>query len=406
MNVYVRHLAQALAAAGHHVDLVTLWRRVEHPHQSPSQRPWTWSQLADGLRLLEITLPQTVDATKDELPAHLDLITETVESAYRHAGDVKPDVVHSHYWLSACVGASLAETWGVPAVATLHTTALAKNQRAGADEAQEPQARADGEAAIIRQAAGIVVNTESEGESLVELYGASAHTIRVIAPGVDTAIFHPVPDPGRHASTNEDDHQPGADPSSAKERAFTIGFAGRLQSLKGPQILVQAVSALQSVRPHVTLRLWLAGVGPTAFTEHLHQLIEQHGLEGVTELTGSISVQELAQRFRDSDVVAVPSSSETFGLVALEAQACGTPVVATDVDGLRHAVEDGVTGWLVPDRTPTTWAEALACIADDAEEREKRGRAAAQRAQKFSWEANALTHAHYYRQLLAQRAVG
>lgn len=391
--MYVRQLADALVKLGHRVDLVTLWRRAEHPHETAPQSLWTWSELGNHLHLLEITLPQTVDATKNELPEHLGLIANTVQAAYRDIGQETPDVVHGHYWLSAVVALMLAQDWDVPAVATFHTTALAKNQRAGVDEAPEPQLRADAERTVLQEAAGIVVNTDTEARALIELYGAAPETVKVIAPGVDTTVFHPAPEPG----------EPGVAPSPApEEQSFTIGFAGRLQALKGPHILISAVHALRQDRPELAPQVWIAGVGPQQFTADLESSIRDGHLEDVVKLVGSISVGELAQRFRNSDVVAAPSSSETFGLVALEAQACGTPVVATDVDGLRHAVVDGETGWLVPERSAAAWAKTLAEVAADPEERERRGKAAAGRAQRFSWSANARAHVQLYADLRAR----
>lgn len=384
MNVYVRHLADSLVDLGHQVDLITLWRAAEHPRQAAPDSVTQCSQVRSGLRLLEVVLPQTIHATKEQMATHLDAIIDGVTASYESTETSPPDVVHGHYWLSAVVALKLAQAWQVPAVNTFHTTALAKNQRAGSGETAEPPARVDGEAAAIRDGAAVITNTTSEAQDLQRLYGAASDRVHVIPPGVDISIFHP------------DDDASSAPDTPAEERAFVIGFAGRLQALKGPQVLVQALSLIHSEQPKMAVRAWIAGVGSPEFTTELKTQITDSGLTDSVELMGSIPVTELAARFRSSDVVVVPSSSETFGLVALEAQACGTPVVATDVDGLRHAVEDGVTGWLLPDRSPGTWAQALVEIAADPQERQRRAVAAAHRARGFSWEATANAHVNVY----------
>lgn len=385
MNVYVRHLADSLTDLGHRVDLITVWRASEHPDELVPEAEAQWSQIRPGLRLLEVVLPQTVRATKEQMAQHLEAITQTIRETYASTAGSAPDVVHGHYWLSAVVALELAQAWQVPAVNTFHTTALAKNQRAGSGETAEPVARVDGESTAIRDSSAVITNTTSEAHDLQRLYGASPSAVQVIPPGVDISIFHP------------DDDAPPVPDTPTEERAFVIGFAGRLQALKGPQVLVEALGLIHAEHPDTATQAWIAGVGSPDFTADLRARIADAGLTDSVELMGSIPVTELAARFRSSDVVVVPSSSETFGLVALEAQACGTPVVATDVDGLQHAVEDGVTGWLLPDRSPRTWAQALVEIAADPLERQRRAVAAANRAQKFSWEATASAHVNLYR---------
>ncbi|KAA9395157.1 glycosyltransferase [Kocuria coralli] len=380
MNVYVRHLAEALTVLGHSVDLVTLWRSSEHPGERAPADPVTFSSLAPGLRLVTVSLPGTRAASKDGLARELPAIASALLDGYTREGAGRPDVVHGHYWLSLIVGRQLARAWAAPLVATFHTTARAKNARAGEGEAPEPAIREAGEQRVIDGAGAVVVNTTAEERALAELYGADTARVHVIPPGVDTTVFHP-----------------GS--GSATERPFTIGFAGRLQALKGPDILVKALSLMRRGPDPVDARLWIAGVGSSGFTRDLEALIRSLSLTEAVETTGSVPVVELARRFRDSDVVAVPSSSETFGLVALEAQACGIPVVATAVDGLSAAVADGETGWLLADRRPETWAAALTRIARDPVERERRAGSASCRARGFSWQHTAEAHQRLYLQL-------
>ncbi|MDO4254006.1 MAG: glycosyltransferase [Kocuria sp.] len=379
MNVYVKHMAKALTALGHSVDLITLWRHSEHVGESVPTNTWAWSSPAPRLHVLDVALPETIHAPKEHLPDHVQAMAHAVHVAYQEDHRPLPEVIHSHYWLSAAVGISLARLWGIPAVTTLHTTALAKNQRAGNGEVPEPQRRVDTERQLIHDSDALVVNTPAEAHDLARLYDASAQKVRVIPPGVDTTVFHPY-----------------RDRTTAPPRPFSIGFAGRLQALKGPQVLVQALAALRRNHPDLDARVWIAGVGSPEFTEELSAIIRDHGLTQAVDMLGAIAPHELAQRFRDSSVVAVPSSSETFGLVALEAQACGCPVVATDTDGLRYAVQDGVTGWLLPDRHPATWANAFARIAQHPDDLMRRADAAVQRAQDFSWDATARAHCQLY----------
>lgn len=394
MNVYVRHLTESLVASGHAVDLITLWRAAEHPGHTPPVAPVNVAELEPGLRLITVTLPNTTHAGKDDLARAIPTVAAALAEATAQGLLAAPDVLHGHYWLSAAAARALADRWRIPLVATFHTTARAKNTRAGAGEHDEPAVREIGEAQIIDSAQAVVVNTAAESADLQRLYAAAPEKLHVIAPGVDLGVFHPGAEPLSEPKS-----------SLASERPFTIGFAGRLQPLKGPQILVEAVARMRCAADPLDVRLWLAGVGQREFTHMLHGRLKDLELELDLELTesvefaGSLPVTELAQRFRDADVVAVPSSSETFGLVALEAQACGTPVVATAVDGLHVAVEDGQTGWLVPDRSPLTWAGVLREIAADPAEVRRRGERAAQRARQFSWAANAQTHTELYRSL-------
>ena len=371
MNVYVRHLAQGLAAAGHTVDMAVLDRGAD----ALSSTGVRTDQVADGVRLLTVSLPGARGAAKEQLPR----LTRPFAEALRGALPV-PDVVHAHYWLSGNAGRDLADAWAVPLVLSLHTTARAKNLRAQAGEVREPEARAAAEAELVARAAATVVNTAAEARQMVELYGADPSRLAVVSPGVDPAVFHPVP-------------RNGPRPSRAP---LQVLFAGRLQALKGPQILVEAAARARELEPARDLELTVAGVGPADFVESLRRRICDLGLAQSVDLPGALPPAELAERMRRADVVAVPSSSETYGLVALEAQACGTPVLATDVDGLRNAVQDGVTGRLLPDRDPRTWARALHELAGAPDALAGLGTAAARRAGGFSWARTARDTAVVY----------
>lgn len=407
MNVYVWHLARALAQAGWLVDMATLDRDPSH---AEGVHP---SDLAPGIRLLTVSLPGAATAPKQDLPRFTEPFGRTLAHFY-NGDDAAPRVLHAHYWLSAVAGLELAEHLHAPLVLTLHTSAAAKNLRAGADEAPEPREREDAERRIISRACRTVVNTPVEGRQLVELYAADPARIAVIPPGVDPTEFHPAPqDPtsqsiqpvavpraGGHTTVRPGSGPDAASPTPAeppgRPEPFTVLCAGRMQPLKGQQVLVRALGQLRRTHPETPVRLVLAGTGSPDFLDGLRELAGAEGVAGDVVFCGSLPRPELARLMGSVDAVAVPSSSETFGLVAVEAQACGTPVLATDVDGLRHAVRDGETGRLVPGRDPAVWAEALHRAAADPTAWRAMSQAAARRARELTWDDVAGQHVRAY----------
>ncbi|HST73656.1 MULTISPECIES: glycosyltransferase [Kocuria] len=383
MNVYVRHLAEGLVAAGHTVDMAVLDRSPAAP-AAPGLRTRI---VGPGLRLLTVTLPGAAGADKEDLPRFVDCFAAVLGSV-----DRRPDVVHAHYWLSGAAGRQVAEAWGVPLVLSLHTTARAKNLRAARGEGSEPEARAAAETELIARADLTVVNTDTEATQMVELYDADPERLAVVAPGVDLRVFHPPHGPADRPG-GPADGQPGP---GTPGRPLRLLFAGRLQALKGPQVLVEALALLPGLAPGLAVELEIAGVGAPGFAARLRERVRSLGLGGAVSFAPALPAPELAERMRRADLVAVPSSSETFGLVALEAQACGTPVLATDVDGLRVAVLDGVTGRLVADRSPAAWARAVADLAREPGALRRAGGAAAYRARAYSWERTAQITAGLY----------
>lgn len=377
MNVYVRQLAGALVDAGHTVDMATLDRGTGAPRTAGVQV----TGIREGLRLLTVSLPGAAGAVKEELPHLTSAFADVLRG---HAP--RPDVVHAHYWLSGAAGRELADDWGVPLVLTLHTTARGKNLRTRTGEGLEPDSRAAAEAELIGRAEATVVNTCTEALQMVELYDADPARLTVITPGVDLSAFSPA-----LRGHRPDEPRPGT-----PGRPLRLLFAGRLQALKGPHVLIDALAQLRSDAPGLPVELDVVGVGTRGFTTRLRERVHELGLDDVVRFGPALPAPQLAARMRGADLVAVPSSSETFGLVALEAQACGTPVLATDVDGLRTAVLDGVTGRLVPDREPGSWAGAVLELARDPEALARMGAAAARRAREHSWERTALATAAVY----------
>jgi D-inositol-3-phosphate glycosyltransferase len=290
--------------------------------------------------------------------------------------------VHSHYWLSGLAGLAVADSLGAPLVHTMHTMAAVKNARDR--RSAEPEEREAAEQQIASAAGLLIANTPAERQELIDHYAAVADRIEVIAPGVDTEVFTPdgpVDWPGQPA-------------------ALKVLFAGRIQGHKGPQVIIRAVGRLQGQRPQgPSVALHLTGATSGGDDLDLAALIDESGLTDVATTSGPVTAGRLAAMYRAADVVVVPSYSESFGLVALEAQACGTPVLAHRVGGLVHAVDDGVTGRLVDGLDPAVWAAELGRIAADSEAWRSLGPAAAQRARGFSWDVMAARMIEAYESL-------
>lgn len=283
------------------------------------------------------------------------------------------DVVHSHYWLSGQIGLVAAERRGIPLVHTMHTMGRVKNLSLAVGDRAESAGRICAESEIVRLADRLVANTAQERDELVGLYSADADRVEIVHPGVDLEVFRPQP---RAAAR----HRLGL---PADERI--VLFAGRLQPHKGPDVAIEAMARLDA-----TVRLAIVG-GPSGNgTEHPEALAELAAELGVTDrvsMVPPVDQLQLADWYAAADVVCIPSHSESFGLVALEAQACGRPVVAAAVGGLPTAVVDGVTGVLVDGHDPADYAAALATILNDEALRDTMGAKAVIHASGFTWEA-------------------
>jgi D-inositol-3-phosphate glycosyltransferase len=259
----------------------------------------------------------------------------------------------------------------------MHTMAKVKNLLLESGEQPEPRRREEGEQRIVDGATRLIANTGTEAAELVSHYHADADRIDVAAPGVDLDVFTPA---FRSAARAEHGVPPGT---------FHLLFAGRIQRLKGPQVLIRAAALLRSRRPDIDLQLTILGAVSGAKDFDLLSLISAAGLDDVATHHPPVNAPELASWYRSAVVVVMPSYSESFGLVALEAQACGTPVVATRVGGLSRAVFDGRTGLLVDGHKASDWASALESLHDDPETRLDMGRAASVHAQGFGWQRTA-----------------
>ena len=367
MNVYIVETSLRMAARGVEVEIFT--RATSSGHDPVVE-------LAPGVLVRHVQAGPYEGLGKDDLPSQLCAFTAGVLRTEAHHEPGHYDVVHSHYWLSGQVGWLARDRWGVPLVHTAHTLARVKNAALAEGDPPEPMVRVIGEDQVVAEADRLVANTDAETRQLVELYGADPTRTVAIPPGVDLARFTP----GDRAA----DRAALGIPADA----LVLAFVGRIQPLKAPDVLLRAAAELVARTPGLRSRLVvLVAGGPSgsglAEPAALQVLARSLGLDDVVRFLPPVSGTALAGVFRAADVVAVPSHNESFGLVALEAQACGTPVVAARVGGLPVAVADGRSGLLVPGHHATDWADALA---EAARRRAELSRGAVAHARRFSWD--------------------
>ena len=389
MNVYILELSRRLAAAGIEVDIFT---------RATSSRVDPVVRAAPGITVRNIHAGPFEGLGKGELPGQLCTFAREVLRTEAALPLGHYDMVHSHYWLSGQVGALARDRWGVPLVHTMHTMAKVKNGAMAAGDTPEPSARIIGEEQVVEAADMLIASTELEAAQLVELYDADPARVEVIHPGVDLSVFRP-----------RDSH-------AAREHlglpvdAHVVLFAGRLQPLKGPDVLLGAVAGLLAHRPELRSRLVVPVVGGPSGSglehpEALADLAFRLGIDDVVRFVPPVPPAELAVWDAAAAVVAVPSYNESFGLVAAEAQATGTPVVAAAVGGLTTVVVDGETGLLLDTHDPDAWAHALGRVLLDDGLRARLAEGARARSGAFSWEDTAeRTLAVYERARAALRA--
>ena len=374
MNVYVVETARRLARRGVDVEVFT--------RATSSQQPRV-VEMEPGVLVRHVPAGPFEGLSKEDLPGQLCAFAAGVLRAEASRPPGWYDVVHSHYWLSGQVGWLAAERWQVPLVHTMHTMARVKNLSLADGDTAEPAGREIGEAQVVEAADRLVANTDEERDQLVALYGADRERVAVVPPGVDLDRFTPVPQAGRRAARESLGIAPDAN---------LLLFVGRIQPLKAPDVLVRATARLLDRRPDLRPSLVVAVVGGPSGSglrepESLARLVAELGLGDVVRFAPPAAADRLVDWYRAADLVAVPSYSESFGLVALEAQACGTPVVAAAVGGLRETVADGVSGVLVPDHEPGMWADAVASLLDDAPRRRRLSAGAVRHAARYGWDA-------------------
>ncbi|MFB9955975.1 D-inositol-3-phosphate glycosyltransferase [Cellulomonas denverensis] len=376
MNVYIAELSRALARRGATVEIYT--------RATSSTQPDTVPLDGDDERVLvhHVLAGPYEGLDKNDLPGQLCAMTAGVlrSGAHRPAGWF--DVVHAHYWLSGQVGWLAAERWDVPMVATMHTLARVKNATLAPDDTPEPPGREIGEEQVVAAADALIANTAEEAHELVELYDADPATVHVVAPGVDLRTFTPARDEAERMAWRRELGLP-------TDRDVLL-FAGRVQPLKAPDVLVRALGVLRAQGRPVPLLVVLGGPsGRPGALRDLRALAEACGVSDQVWFRPPVARPVLARWLGAADLVAMPSRSESFGLVAVEAQAAGTPVVATAVGGLRSVVADGISGRQVRGHDPARWADAIAALLADPAVRTDWRRAARRVAAGYGWDATA-----------------
>ncbi|MGA4866366.1 D-inositol-3-phosphate glycosyltransferase [Streptomyces lavendulocolor] len=381
MNVYIVELAKRLAAINIEVEIFT---RATTGGLPPAV------ELAPGVLVRHVDAGPYEGLAKEELPAQLCAFTHGVMRAWAGHRPGHYDLVHSHYWLSGHVGWLAAERWGVPLVHAMHTMAKVKNASLARGDTPEPAARVIGETQIVRAADRLIANTAGEADELVRFYEAEPSKVAVVHPGVNLDRFRPAD--GRAAARAR---------LGLPADAFIPVFAGRIQPLKAPDILLRAAALLLEQDPSLRGRMLVPVVGgPSgsglAKPEGLQKLAARLGIADVVRFHPPVDQERLADWFRAASVLVMPSYSESFGLVAIEAQAAGTPVVAASVGGLPVAVRDGSTGYLVRGHDPGDYAAALRRFVADPSLSGRLGEAAARHAGSFGWDTAAAGTADVY----------
>jgi len=371
MNVYVRDLSRELIRRGHRVDVYT---RSQDPGV-----PRISNGLGAGARVIHIPAgpehPYDKRLVYDHLPEFVDGVLAQAE-----ADSVRYDVLHSHYWLSGAAARELRQQWDAPIAHMFHTLGKMKNAVAQRPEEQETARRIKVETEIARFSDLLIAATPVEVEQLVRLYGADPASIRVISPGVDMERFHPIP------------------AVFAKERIALcpdcriILFVGRIEPLKGIHNLLRAIAQVVGERPELREGLIVPIIGgdPDLVREEdemvrLRELRKELGIGDVVTFLGAKDQDTLQYYYSAADVVVMPSDYESFGMVALEAMACGAPVIASDVGGLSFLVQHGRTGYRVPARDPAALADKITRLLTDEGLRRRIGQRAACWAESYAW---------------------
>jgi D-inositol-3-phosphate glycosyltransferase len=385
MNIYVVESAERMAAMGVSVDIFTRRHNPDLPDIV---------ELSPGVRVRHLNIGAN-SATKEELPALIPNISDAFSKVLE---DEKYDVLHSHYWISGKVAMPAAKKFGIPLAHTMHTMARVKNMNLAEGERPEPMIRVQGETQVVAAANALIANTDAEAASLVSLYEACPDNVSVVSPGVDLYTF--TAGSGRKAAREA---------VGLPQDAHILAFVGRIQPHKGPEVLIRAVAEMLNHSPHLRPKLITIIMGGASGSglgevERLKDLVSWLNISDVVRFENPVPRAQIPQWYRAADLVCVPSYSESFGLVALEAQACGTPVVATAVGGLRTAVADGISGVLVDGHDPRAWSSVLARLIQEPQRRVLLSMGAIEHASHFGWDATARGTLDIYDRIIATSA--
>jgi D-inositol-3-phosphate glycosyltransferase len=391
MNVYIVEVSKRLAEAGVEVEIFT--------RTTSSDLPRT-VELAPGVHVRHVNAGPFEGLAKEDLPAQMCAFTQGVLRVEASRPPGFYDLLHSHYWLSGQVGWLAKERWGVPLVHTAHTLAKVKNLQLADGDRAEPKARIIGEEQVVAESDRLVANTPAEARELIDLYAAPLERVSVVEPGVDLDRFRPLPLVARSAGKLAARRR-----LRLPERGHIIAFIGRIQPLKAPDVLINALAEMVAHDPDSAAGTTLVIVGGPSGSglDRPTALIELAGSLGLRDRVLFLPPQagdDLVAVYRAADLVAVPSHNESFGLVALEAQATGTPVVAAAVGGLVTAVRDGVSGVLVNEHSPVAWGRVFDHLLREPHRLSELGRGAVHHARNFSWARTAAGLLDVYREAM------
>lgn len=393
MNVYVRDLTRELGRQGIHVDVFTRSQDEHVPH--------IVHELGYGNRVVHIPAGPEEPRSKSDIPKFIPEFAEGVRMFAEEKG-IQYDVIHSHYWMSGLAAEILSDVWGgIPIVHMFHTLGEMKNRVARSEDEKAGADRLNGERQVLRRVNRIVVATLAEMTQLRFLYRADSQKMSIIPPGVDAEHFYPIP-------SDEAKQYIGLQPEDRM-----ILFVGRIEPLKGVDTLIKAMSCLDTTLTNRERPVHLAIIGgepearPEKMTEEmarLQRMCDDLCMGGMVVFLGKRAQDTLPYYYSAAEVLVMPSLYESFGMVALEAMACGTPVVASEVGGLGYLVQDGVTGYTVPDSEPDLLCERLSGLLGDHELRDQMGGRAAEYAKGYEWGRIAESISRVYEEVLNQHA--
>ena len=389
MNVYVRDLTRMLGVLGIHVDVFTRSQDEHVPH--------VLHDLGYGNRVVHIKAGEEVPLPKQELASHIQQFLDGIEE-FTYRKKLEYDLIHSHYWLSGLAAVKLKTNWGVPFVHMFHTLGVMKRRVAQFDTELEGDYRLIGEKRILEEADRIIAATPAELAQIQWLYQSDTQKIMIIPPGVDLSRFYPI-------SSDEAKEAIGVPPCENM-----VLYVGRIEPLKGLDTLIEAIALLRA-NGHINEAVFcLAVIGGDpdlnsgendAEMIRLKELCRSHGLDKLVTFLGKRDQDTLPYYYSAAEAVVVPSHYESFGMVALESMACGTPVVASQVGGLAYLVQDQKTGYTVPASDVNALADRLSRLVMDKDLRNRLGEQARKVAEEFSWDKIAKQVLDLYRELIS-----
>jgi D-inositol-3-phosphate glycosyltransferase len=387
MNIYVCESAQQMAAQGIALDIFTRRANSDSPDVV---------DLGNGVRVIHLNVGPLDGVTKENLPALIPALSVAFKEAL--SGEAKYDLIHSHYWISGKVAMPVAKDLDIPLVHTMHTMARVKNLNLAEGESPEPMIRVQGESQVVAAVDALIANTDAEAASLVSLYESCPDIVSVVSPGVNLGSF--TVGTGKVAAREA---------LGLPKDGNIVAFVGRIQPHKGPEILIRSIAEMVGHSPALRKNLTVLIIGGTsgsgsAEVERMRELVSWLGIADVVRFEPPVSREALPNYYRAADLVAVPSYSESFGLVALESQACGTPVIASAVGGLRTAVADGISGVLVDGHDPRAWSSVIARLLQEPHRRILLSMGAIEHASHFGWNATARGTLDIYDRVLDARA--